>query len=109
MENIYETNALAVVAPFIVHDIERTALMGMDYWPFGSNKQKSTRFSAISKIRGLLSANRRWLIFSSMYDRKGKRRYAQRRPMMSGARALAKMDGFPPRAKVGGNNVSNTR
>ena len=42
MENIYETNALAVVAPFIVHDIERTrALMGMDYWPFGiRSKQK---------------------------------------------------------------------
>lgn len=36
MESIYETNALAVMAPFIVHDIERTrALMGMDYWPFG--------------------------------------------------------------------------
>jgi len=36
MENIYETNALAVMAPFIVHDIERTrALMGVDYWPFG--------------------------------------------------------------------------
>jgi len=36
MENLYETNALTVVAPFIVHDIERTRrLMGMDYWPFG--------------------------------------------------------------------------
>jgi 4,5-dihydroxyphthalate decarboxylase len=36
MENLYETNALAVAAPFIVHDIERTRqLMGMDYWPFG--------------------------------------------------------------------------
>ena len=36
MENIYETNALTVVAPFIIHDIERTRqLMGVDYWPFG--------------------------------------------------------------------------
>jgi 4,5-dihydroxyphthalate decarboxylase len=36
MDQIYETNALTVAAPFIVHDIERTrALMGTDYWPFG--------------------------------------------------------------------------
>jgi 4,5-dihydroxyphthalate decarboxylase len=34
--NIYELNALAVAAPFVVHDIERTRqLMGVDYWPFG--------------------------------------------------------------------------
>jgi 4,5-dihydroxyphthalate decarboxylase len=36
MEQIYETNALAVVAPFIIHELDRTrAIMGMDYWPFG--------------------------------------------------------------------------
>lgn len=43
MEQIYETNALTVVAPFIVHDIERTrALMGMDYWPFGIEPNRKT-------------------------------------------------------------------
>ena len=41
MENIYETNALAVVAPFIIHEIERTrALMGIDYWPFGAETNR---------------------------------------------------------------------
>lgn len=36
IENIYETNALWVAAPFILHEIDRTrALMGIDYWPFG--------------------------------------------------------------------------
>jgi 4,5-dihydroxyphthalate decarboxylase len=47
MENIYELNALTVVAPFIVHDIERTRrLMGMDYWPFGieANRKSITAF-----------------------------------------------------------------
>jgi 4,5-dihydroxyphthalate decarboxylase len=47
MENIYETNALSVVAPFIIHEIERTrALMGMDYWPFGiePNRKAITTF-----------------------------------------------------------------
>lgn len=47
VEQIYETNALAVAAPFIVHDIERTrALMGMDYWPFGieANRHSITTF-----------------------------------------------------------------
>ena len=47
MENIYETNALTVMAPFIVHEIERTrALMGMDYWPFGieANRKSISTF-----------------------------------------------------------------
>jgi 4,5-dihydroxyphthalate decarboxylase len=47
MENIFETNALTVVAPFVVHDIERTrALMGVDYWPFGieANRHCITTF-----------------------------------------------------------------
>lgn len=47
MESIYETNALTVMAPFIVHDIERTrALMGIDYWPFGieANRKSITTF-----------------------------------------------------------------
>jgi 4,5-dihydroxyphthalate decarboxylase len=36
MEKLYETNALAVMLPFVVYEVERTrALMGEDYWPFG--------------------------------------------------------------------------
>jgi 4,5-dihydroxyphthalate decarboxylase len=36
LERIYDTNALTVVAPFIIHELDRTrALMGMDYWPYG--------------------------------------------------------------------------
>ena len=36
MERIYDTNALTVVVPFIMHELDRTrALMGMDYWPYG--------------------------------------------------------------------------
>lgn len=36
MEKLYETNALPVMAPFIVFDIERTReLMGPNYWPLG--------------------------------------------------------------------------
>jgi 4,5-dihydroxyphthalate decarboxylase len=43
MEKIYETNALSVMAPFIVHDIERTrALMGVDYWPFGIEANRNS-------------------------------------------------------------------
>ncbi|GAB7549392.1 PhnD/SsuA/transferrin family substrate-binding protein [Cupriavidus sp. 8B] len=39
--NLYELNALAVAAPFIVHEVERTRqLMGMDYWPFGVKANK---------------------------------------------------------------------
>jgi 4,5-dihydroxyphthalate decarboxylase len=47
MENIFELNALAVAAPFIIHEIERTRrLMGMDYWPFGieANRKAITTF-----------------------------------------------------------------
>ena len=47
VEQIFETNALTVVAPFIIHDLERTrALMGMDYWPFGieANRKAITTF-----------------------------------------------------------------
>jgi 4,5-dihydroxyphthalate decarboxylase len=51
MENIYETNALAVVAPFIIHEIERTrALMGIDYWPFGT---EANRHSILTFVRHL--------------------------------------------------------
>jgi 4,5-dihydroxyphthalate decarboxylase len=43
VDAIYETNALAVVAPFIVHEIERTrALMGIDYWPFGVDANRTS-------------------------------------------------------------------
>jgi 4,5-dihydroxyphthalate decarboxylase len=58
MENIYETNALSVVAPFIVHDIERTrALMGMDYWPFGieANKKSIATFFRHLKDQGIIA------------------------------------------------------
>ncbi len=47
MEQIYETNALTVVAPFILHELDRTrALMGMDYWPYGveANTKSITTF-----------------------------------------------------------------
>ena len=57
MTNIYETNALSVVAPFIVHEIERTrALMGMDYWPFGidANKKCITTFFRHLKEQGII-------------------------------------------------------
>jgi 4,5-dihydroxyphthalate decarboxylase len=43
LEAIYELNALAVAAPFLVHDIERTRqLMGMDYWPFGIEPNRNS-------------------------------------------------------------------
>lgn len=57
MEGIYETNALAVMAPFIVHDIERTRqLMGMDYWPFGiePNRKSITTFIRHLKEQGII-------------------------------------------------------
>ena len=57
MTKIYETNALSVVAPFIVHEIERTrALMGMDYWPFGidANKKCITTFFRHLKEQGII-------------------------------------------------------
>jgi 4,5-dihydroxyphthalate decarboxylase len=57
MESIYETNALTVVAPFIVHDIERTRrLMGMDYWPFGiePNMNSITTFVRHLKDQGII-------------------------------------------------------
>ena len=57
MTNIYETNALSVVAPFIVHEIERTrALMGMDYWPFGIDATKKciTTFFRHLKEQGII-------------------------------------------------------
>jgi len=41
LENIFELNALAVAAPFIIHEIERTrSIMGMDYWPFGVERNR---------------------------------------------------------------------
>ncbi len=58
MENIYETNALAVMAPFIVHDLERTrALMGMDYWPFGveANRHAITTFFRHLREQGIIA------------------------------------------------------
>ena len=57
MTKIYETNALSVVAPFIVHEIERTrALMGMDYWPFGidANKKCITTFFRHLNEQGII-------------------------------------------------------
>jgi 4,5-dihydroxyphthalate decarboxylase len=52
MENIYETNALAVVAPFIVHDIERTrALMGVDYWPYGIAANRNSIMTFIRHLK----------------------------------------------------------
>ena len=58
MENIYETNALSVVAPFIVHEIERTrALMGLDYWPFGiePNRTAIKTFVRYLKAQGIIA------------------------------------------------------
>lgn len=58
MENIFETNALTVVAPFIVHDIERTRnLMGADYWPFGieANRHCITTFVRHLKDQDIIS------------------------------------------------------
>lgn len=49
--NLYETNALSVMLPFLVHEIERTRqLMGMDYWPFGI---EANRKSLITFFRHL--------------------------------------------------------
>ncbi len=56
MENLYETNALAVMAPFVVHDLERTRqLMGFDYWPFGieANKKAITTFFRHLRDQGI--------------------------------------------------------
>ncbi len=58
MESIYETNALTVVAPFIVHDLARTrALMGMDYWPYGipPNRHAITTFTRHLKDQGIIA------------------------------------------------------
>ena len=36
VERLYDTNALTVAVPFLLHELDRTrALMGMDYWPYG--------------------------------------------------------------------------
>jgi 4,5-dihydroxyphthalate decarboxylase len=52
IERIYETNALTVVAPFIVHDLDRTrALMGMDYWPFGIEANKKSIVTLTRHLR----------------------------------------------------------
>lgn len=59
MENLYETNALSVMAPFLIHDIERTrALMGMDYWPFGieGNRKSITTFFRHLKEQGIIDS-----------------------------------------------------
>jgi len=56
MEVLYETNALAVMAPFLVHDLERTReLMGFDYWPFGiaANKTAITTFFRYLREQGI--------------------------------------------------------
>jgi 4,5-dihydroxyphthalate decarboxylase len=58
MEQIYETNALTVVAPFIIHEIERTrALMGTDYWPFGmeANRNSITTFLRHLKAQDIIA------------------------------------------------------
>lgn len=57
MEQIYETNALAVVAPFIIHELDRTrAIMGMDYWPFGiePNVHAIATFTRYLKEQGII-------------------------------------------------------
>jgi 4,5-dihydroxyphthalate decarboxylase len=52
MEQIYETNALTVVAPFIVHEIERTrALMGTDYWPFGIEANRKSIMAFLRHLK----------------------------------------------------------
>lgn len=39
--NLYELNSLSEAAPFIIHEIEYTRkLMGMDYWPFGIERNR---------------------------------------------------------------------
>jgi 4,5-dihydroxyphthalate decarboxylase len=36
IERLYDTNALTVALPFLIHEVEHTRqLMGLDYWPFG--------------------------------------------------------------------------
>jgi 4,5-dihydroxyphthalate decarboxylase len=52
MEKLYETNALAVMAPFIVFDIERTReLMGLDYWPFGIEPNRKSVSTFVRYLR----------------------------------------------------------
>jgi 4,5-dihydroxyphthalate decarboxylase len=52
MEKLYETNALAVMAPFIVFDIERTReLMGLDYWPFGIDPNRKSVSTFVRYLR----------------------------------------------------------
>ncbi len=52
MEKLYETNALAVMAPFIVFDIERTReLMGLDYWPFGIEANRKSVSTFVRYLR----------------------------------------------------------
>jgi len=57
MEQIYETNALTVVLPFLIHELDRTrALMGNDYWPFGieANKTAITTFTRHLKDQDII-------------------------------------------------------
>jgi 4,5-dihydroxyphthalate decarboxylase len=57
MTSLYEANALSVMLPFLVHEIERTRqLMGMDYWPFGieANRKSITTFFRHLKDQGII-------------------------------------------------------
>lgn len=59
VEDLYETNALAVALPFLVHEIERTRqIMGMDYWPFGleANRHALTTFLRYLKEQGIIES-----------------------------------------------------
>jgi 4,5-dihydroxyphthalate decarboxylase len=59
MDQIYETNALTVAAPFIVHDIERTrALMGTDYWPFGIDANRNAIATFLRHLKAQEIINR---------------------------------------------------
>jgi 4,5-dihydroxyphthalate decarboxylase len=58
MERLYETNALAVMVPFVVYEIERTrALMGEDYWPFGieANRKSISTFLRYLKEQEIIA------------------------------------------------------
>jgi hypothetical protein len=58
MEKLNETNALAVMLPFLVYEVERTrALMGEDYWPFGieSNRKSISTFLRYLKAQEIIA------------------------------------------------------
>lgn len=57
VHDLYETNALAVALPFLVHEIERTRqLMGLDHWPYGlaANRHALTTFVRYLTEQGIV-------------------------------------------------------